>query len=267
MADAKKALDPLYCLPKDLIEHLADQIDRDVVLAATPYDLDGCGMYAEGYLVLTPAGVGHYTQADGAWSDTWTDLSAIDEADLIEGLGISVLRLVAGGQSLAEFRFTLRHAKLVVRFHRHLEHLLSEDTDAELSPPPPDDGDDKQLRCEKCDRFIPAWSEVCQACMSRRKVLFRLLDYLKPYKVRVTFAFVLAIGMIGLAMTQPWLAGRLIDQGLGAGKENDPNFDLVLLFVGILGGLLVIRTFGTWFQLRLSLGVARRVARALRHSV
>jgi ATP-binding cassette subfamily B protein len=269
MADVKKALDPLHCLPKDLIEHLAQEVDRDSILAATPYDLDPHGNYTEGYLLLTAEGVGHYTHPDGAetWSRSWYALSDIDEIDLIEGLGISVLRLVADGQTVAEFRFTLRHAKLVVRFHRHLEHVLTQDRDAEYNPPATDEGDEKRLRCEKCDRLIPAWTDVCQACMSRRKVLFRLLDFVRPYRTRAICAFVLAIMMTGLAMTQPWLAGKLVDDGLGAAEGRDPNFNLVLFYVGIIGGLLVIRSLGTWFQLRLSLGIARRVARALRHAV
>ncbi len=268
MADAKKALDPLHCLPKELIEHLGDD-QRDALLAATPYDLDAHGMYADGYLLLTPEGVGHYTQPEdgGPWTGTWHEMTALDEADLVEGLGISVLRLVHAGQTVAEYRFTQRHAKLVVRFHRHLEHVIAHDVDEELTPLPPERVEDKRLRCEKCDRFIPAWTDVCQACMSRRKILFRLLDFVKPNKGRAIAAFLIALTMTALGMVGPSLSKPLTDKGLGAAPGASANFSVVLAIVGLMMGLLLLTCIGQWAQLRLSMEVARRMARAVRHAV
>jgi ATP-binding cassette, subfamily B, bacterial len=268
MVDAKKALDPLHCLPKELIEHL-DKQRRDAVLAATPYDLDAHGMYAEGYLLLTLTGVGHYTQPDpkSPWTDTWYDMKTLDEADLVEGLGISVLRLVREGQTVAEFRFTQRHAKLVVRFHRHLEHVLAHDEDEELEPLPPERIEDKRSRCDKCDRFIPAWSDVCQACMSRRKILFRLLDFVKPNKGRAIAAFLVALTMTTMGMITPSLSKPLTDDGLGAATGKSADFSVVLTIVGLMAGLLLLNCIGQWAQLRLSMEVARRMARSVRHTV
>ncbi len=268
MVDARKALDPLHCLPKELIEALDGEL-RQRVLAATPYDLDEHGMYAEGYLLLTETGVCHYPQpAEGCpWTNTWYDVAGLDETDLIEGLGISVLRLVRNGRAVAEFRFTQRHAKLVVRFHRQLEHVLSHDDEGEFAPLPPERVEDKRARCEKCDRFIPAWTDVCQACMSRRKILFRLLDFVKPNKGRAIAAFLIALAMTGLGMVGPSLSKPLTDYGLGAAQGASPDFSIVLIIVGLMTGLLLLTCVGQWAQLRLSMEVARRMARLVRHAV
>ncbi len=267
MVDVTKAQDPLHCLPKGLLEYL-DVEQRNATLAATPYDLDSHGMYAEGYLLLTASSIGHYrqTEPNGPWEEMQHDITTLDEADLVEGLGISVLRLVKAGQAVAEFRFTQRHAKLVVRFHRHLEHVIAHDEE-ELPPLPPEHVEDKRLRCEKCDRFIPAWTDVCQACMSRRKILFRLLDFVKPNKGRAIAAFCIALAMTGLGMVGPSLSKPLTDIGLGALPGVSPDFGIILLIVGAMMGLLLLNCVGQWAQLRLSMEVARRMARAVRHAV
>ena len=53
--------------------------------------------------------------------------------------------------------------------------------------------DDKKIRCETCSRVIPPWSDHCPACMSKRKVLGRLLDFVKPYKKRAIIGIVMAL--------------------------------------------------------------------------
>ncbi|HUS93250.1 MAG TPA: ABC transporter ATP-binding protein [Phycisphaerae bacterium] len=253
-------------LPADLLERLRGSVSPAEVIDVAPHDLDDRGLYAEGYLVLTEGRLGHFLRRDGRWHDEWLSTGSLASAKIVEGLGMGLLRVGVHGGPAREFRFTLRHAKAAARLQRRLERLLEGDGSSEPADEPTHP-DEKKLRCEKCGHVIPAWSEVCQACMNRRKVLFRLLDYVKPYKHRAIGAFGLSLVLTGLSMAQPWLAKPLVNRGFGAAPGARPDFSVVQQFVGILAGLMLLRVVGEVFQLRLSLGLGTLVSRRLRDAV
>ena len=258
----------LKCLPKDLIEHLSGDGRAEVMLAATPYDLDEHGKFTEGYLLLTNSRFGHYYRSNGSWECQWTGIDELTEASLIEGLGMNLLRLAGEDRMVSEFRFTLRYTGLLAGFHHQLERVIAGGGQEEIElPSAPAAGEEKKVRCEKCDRLIPAWSEVCQACMSRRAILFRLLDFVKPYKWRAIGAFVIALALTGMGLVPPWFARPLINKGLGAAPGYSPDFGLVSAYVGVMSGFLIVQTFGQIIQLRLSLALGSLVSRRLRGAV
>ncbi len=254
-------------LPDGLLDRVDETVSRDAVLAAAPYDLDQRGAYTEGYLLLTEDRLGNFSRTGEHWSADWIDMSRLHEANIVEGLGMGLLRLMSDGRPVAEFRFTLRHAKAVARLQRRLERLISGHGVGEEVFDEPQHLDERKLRCEKCSRVIPEWSEVCPACTSRRKILFRLLDFIKPYKFRAGAAFGLALLLTITNMVQPWLAKPLVNRGLGAAPGQEPQFRLIVIYVGIIGGLMVLRAIGQVFQLRLSLGLGTLVSRQLRNAV
>ncbi|MHC4985059.1 MAG: hypothetical protein ACYTFO_02780, partial [Planctomycetota bacterium] len=209
--------DPLASLPADLIEHLEAAGMAEEVIAATTYDLDEHGKYADGNLVLTDHQLGVFTQTDERWHGHWLELEGLSEAALVEGLGMNLLQLVADGQLVAEFRFTLQHSRELGRFHRQVERQVQGESQETEDDRRPRHGDEQKGRCPKCDRPVPSWSEVCRACMSRRKILWRLLDFVLPYKGRAIASFFLALTMTGLGLLSPLISRWLIDDGLGAG--------------------------------------------------
>jgi ATP-binding cassette, subfamily B, bacterial len=258
---------PLDALPDDLRDRLSSTDLGGEVLATTPYDLDSHGMFTEGFLLLTASRLGHFSREGEAWTEQWTELDGLNEALLVEGLGMNLLQLVADEKVVTEFRFTLSHKQRLGRFHRQLEHLVHGEERGDGDEGRPRHGDDDRSRCPKCDRPIPAWSEVCRACMSRRKILWRLLDFVRPYWARTLFSCLLALGMTGLALLSPLISKWLIDDGLGAGPGKQANWNIVMGAVGMMLGLLAIRCVGQWGQTRLASDVARRVARSIRHAV
>ena len=257
---------PLDHLPEDLADQLGRHTPLEAVLAASPYDLDAGGMYTEGYLVLTADRLGNCHRRDSQWDIHWLEAARIGEARVIEGLGMRLLRLTREGEKLAEFRFTLRHAKSAARIHRQLERILHGDgrpADADEPARP----DEKKLRCDKCDRVIPAWAETCPACMNRRKILFRLLDFARPYAGRAVAAFVVALAMTAMAVAQPWLLKPLVNHGLGAQRGVRSDYSVVLLVVGIMIALTALRLVGQIVQLRLSLRLGTMVSRSIRQKI
>lgn len=266
LAPSNEPGSPLDHLPEDLIAQLGRDALLEDAVAATPYDLNSAGEYTEGYLVLTAERLGYFERRDSNWDIRWLGISEIDEARIIDGLGMKLLRLTRDGEQVAEFRFTLRHAKSAARMHRYLERALGADGEVfdfdDLAHP-----DEKKLRCDKCDRVIPAWAETCPACMNRRKILFRIMDFGRPYMSRAIWAFVVASVMTAMAVTQPWLLKPLINQGFGAADGVDPNYNIVLLFVGVMVVLMMLRMVGQVIQTRLSLGFGTLVTRSIRRKI
>ena len=258
---------PLDALPDDLVAHILSTDLGGEAIAATPYDLDSHGMFTEGFLLLTENRLGHFRRDGESWTEEWTELADLEDTVLVEGLGMNLLQLVADEHVATEFRFTLSHKQRLGRFHRQLEHMVHGEERSDGDEGRPRHGEEERGRCPKCDRPIPSWSEVCRACMSRRKLLWRLLDFVRPYKGRAIASFFLALTMTGLGLLNPLLSKRLIDRGLGADAEFDPSWLIVLGTVGMMLGLLVMRSVGQWGQMLLSGEVARRVARAIRHTV
>ena len=255
----------LHALPGDLAERLDGAVSPETIVALAPYDLDERGMYAEGYLLLTEDRLGCFARDNGRWQIDWLPRVDLRSAKIVEGLGMGVLRVATEGGPATEFRFTLRHAKAAARLQRRLERELQGD-----DQPAPEEGDhpeEKKLRCEKCGHVIPAWSEICQACMNRRQILFRLLDFVKPYKHRAAAALGMSLLLTALSMAQPWLAKPLVNRGFGAAPGIRPDFSIVAVVVGIMGALMVLRMAGQVLQLRLSLGLGTRVSRNVRNAV
>jgi len=254
-------------LPEDLKDRVARTVSLDEIWAVAPFDLDDRGMYVESYLILTDGKLAEYVDRDGQWRSRWFDIKDFSEAAIVEGLGMSLLRLLSGGKCVDEFRFTMRHAKAVAKLHRQLQRQIEGKELEELEPliehrrP-----DERRLRCEKCGRVIPAWSETCPACTSRRKILFRLLDFVKPYKARVLVGLVLALMMLVLDLIPPGLTKRMLDEGLGA-TGNTPNWPLFLRFLILWAGLLVSLSVCSGIQNRVMAKLGASVARDMRSAV
>lgn len=253
-------------LPEELRQNLLGRVGEESLLAVSPVDLDECGRYIEAYLTLTEESLDYFIRRGDRWEEQVFPLKNISDALLVEGLGMSLLRLVHEGKTRMEFRYTLRHAKAVARLHRQLESLLGADEEAlaalDQAPRP----DEKKLRCEKCNRPIPAWSEVCPACMSRRKILFRLLDFVKPYRFRAITGVVTSVVGLVLSLVLPYLAKPMLDRGLGGG-ETAPDWPFFLQIWCVMAGLIFIISIGRGLEARMMAGLGSRVSRDLRQAI
>ena len=251
-------------LPESLLEAIRAAGPPEAVRAAAQCDLDPDGLYAETYLVLTDDALGCFTHGDGDWQGRWRELSDIGEARIVEGLGVNELRLLSDGRLIAEHRFTLRHAKEVAKLHRRLERLIAGDAAETEEVPEASGPDDKKLRCEKCGRVIPPWSEFCPACMSRRKILFRLLDFVKPYRGRALLGAGMALLITLASLGQPYLIKPMVDVGLGRQEGMNPDWSAFLSYFFVLVGLFVLTAVGRGLESRMLAGLGSRVARDVR---
>jgi ATP-binding cassette subfamily B protein len=255
--------DPLLKLPQAAQEVIGKELPAETVEAAAGFDLDSHGRYIEGYLVLADGQLHEYIQQDGKWQHSAVAVSTLKEARIVEGLGMSILRLLGSGDILAEHRFTLRHARQMARLHRRLERRLEGKPldEAELEPPR---DDEKKTRCDKCGLAIPPWAEVCPACLQRRKVLSRLVDFVKPYKWQAIAGGLLAVAATLMGLVRPYLTKPMLNRGLGAQKGYEPDYRLLMTYVLLLAAMMVLTAFGSAFQHRLLAKLAARMGRDIR---
>jgi len=256
---------PLDHLPQPLLRRIEADLGTEAVRAFAHYDLSDTGRYIDGCLVLADDRLGYFVDRDGRWEGRWFSLGEFTDARIVEGLGMGLLRLLSDGKIAAEFRFTMRHAKAVAKLHRQMERQMG-DTAVRNEIAEPVRKDQKKLRCEKCGRVIPPWSEFCPACTSRRKVLFRLLDFVKGHKGRVMVGAALALTVTGMGLVRPWLTKPMINEGLGS-KTGSPDWPLFREYVFIMAGLILGSAILGGVQRRLMAGLGSRVARNIRDAV
>jgi ATP-binding cassette subfamily B protein len=258
---------PLDHLPEDLLAQIGPELTGEVARASAPCDLDASGTYTEGYLVLTDRRLGHFVRGDGAWRGEWIEIGKIGEAQLVEGLGMNLLRLLSDGRKLAEYRFTLRNARAIAKIHRHLERKVRGESEDDRPIVIPRHADQKKVRCGKCGQIIPSWSEVCPACTSRRTILMRLLDFVKPYRGRAIAGLLVAMAITAIGLIPPYLSKPLINYGLGAAKGVDADYGLVVTLVSVMAALIVLTVAGRIVQGRLIFRLGSKITRDIRHTV
>ncbi len=200
-------------LPADARARFNGELNGQTVLAWAQFDLDRQNRYAEQFVVLTERQL--LLAADGTRQAI--DLASIEEAKIVEGLGVDRIMLTVGGKLAEELRYTRRHRRDMTRLHRRLSRRL-----------PSKDGTDQTDRadwleaverqsearevCPKCGNAIPSYAEgVCPQCMAQRKVLWRLLDVARPYRKKIWTALALTLGVALLTPVPPILAGRIVD--------------------------------------------------------
>lgn len=256
--------DLLAHVPEGLREHVRKDVVLEDVLTWAPYDLSEEGMYVEGYLALAAGRLGHFRNRDGLWQGGWIKTDNVQDALLVEGLGMGVLRLLSDSAVLAEWRFTRRHEKAVAQLHRQLERQITgKEPEPEAAKPPGEV--EKKIRCDKCQRVIPSWSEVCPACLSRRKVLTRLMDFVKPYKWSAIAGVGLSFLVTGAMLVRPGMTRPMLNRGLGLEKGFEADYGRLTTYVTILVVLTLFGAVGEGMRRRLLARLGARIARDVRN--
>ncbi|MAE65606.1 MAG: ABC transporter [Phycisphaeraceae bacterium] len=200
---------------------------------------------------------GHY---GSAWVVLGADLVAIvrpgasepvrtipldDDTDLkiLEGIGASRFRVVREGRLLEELRYSRRQSR---HFSRLLHRTDADQPPGELDADVPDAHREDDRICSKCDRLIPDWADSCPRCLHKRKILWRLFSYARPYK-RWMFVGVFSGAMVTLLqLAPPILTKHLIDDVL-----SDPETNRQLLWPLILAliGAILLRVLFHYLQM------------------
>ena len=205
-------------LPADLRGRLNGELESRPVIGWAPLDLDEAGRFANRFAVLTDEKL-LVVAGDGAKGPPVFEvaLSTVDEAKIIEGVGVDRLAVVVGGKRVGDLPYTRRCRRDVTRLLRKLERRLPKKPDDDRPDRPEwletvEREAERKDTCPKCGQLIPAFAEgVCPHCTQSRKILWRLLDEAKPYRPRLYAALALTIGVSLLTVLPPYFTKRIVD--------------------------------------------------------
>ncbi len=208
-------------LPEQLRGEISPLLhDEEQIRLVQATDLRPDGQYGDAWLVATDQRLLSITR-NGSAGISELPLSLIRTVELIDHQGTGALRVRTddSGQILARFTRTLMPA--FGEIPAQLESLVHAARGGEEQIENPhvvghDPGWSRggNRRCDRCGRVIPRRFGVCPACLETRKLLFRLLNYARPY----TGLAVLSLGLMLLAtwigLTPPLLMKSLFDDVL-----------------------------------------------------
>ncbi len=226
-------------------------------------DISAQGRFAQTWLVL----IGHELAiVDPAAADRCRQvpLDEKTEVAIIEGMGANRFRVVRNGQLAEEFRYSRRQAKRFGDLHHKCEIAIKGEPDEALlegaakGTRAPDD----EKICEKCGRLVPDWAETCPRCLQKRKILWRLLAFAKPYKGLATGGFLAAAVMTLLMLVPPVLTQHLIDDVL---KPQDKSMAWWMwTLLGMFALVVAVRVVCAHFRLRLLAYLSEKMTHDLR---
>lgn len=235
-------------LPKPVCESLAKLYgseDGHRVVVSTDIGVDGG--FGERWLVISHVDLLILSGTDTCEIHLRIPLKTITGARTESLVGVGVLQVDVNGHPMDILQFS---NSIVAKFNRVARQI---DTIAkgEEVPEAPETEEDRK-RCPKCGRLLDNWTNVCPACVNRKKVLKRLLLYVVPYKRVVAIMGVLFLVTTALSMIQPLLTRPLVDNILmpvakkGSLTSDRLHFLLILVFVML--GVQVVSTVMTIFR-------------------
>jgi len=241
-----------------LSEHTADGLPPRVFALA---DVDARGQFNETWVALTNGHLVIVDCRDGREPERRM-LKLDDQTKLliVSGIGASRFRVVRDGHLAEEFRFSNRQAKRFSRLLHHGEAIIEGRTDEQVLDNAVSAEHDK--RCKKCDSLIPDWADSCPSCLRKRRILWRLLAYVMPYKKLVFIGLGAATGVTALQLVPPVLTKYLIDGVLTPGPDQKP--DLLWPLIGILAVSILLRVFCAYLRLNRLAMLGEFVAHDLR---
>jgi ATP-binding cassette subfamily B protein len=262
-------------LPEDVRARFNGELDKSSIVAWAEFDLDEQNRYARLFAVLTEKDL--LIVADAGPTRT-IPIASIAEANIVEGLGVDRLNIIADGKLVAEMRYTRRVRREMSRLQRKLERRMPRKAGEEKDLPPDwletvERREEAQEHCKKCGGMIPAYAEgVCPRCQQTRKVLWRLLDIARPYRRRVWAALALTLVVSALSPIPPIFLRYLIDgavdpEGTARGLTPDQRMMRLLGWSLAIAAAVIVTQILGGARLHMLTGLGTRIARDLRHKV
>ena len=176
------------------------------------------------------------------------------ELEIVQGSGSSRFRVIRSSKIEEELRFSCRQAKRFSLLLHRAQARIRGEADEKIMAKAAAQADEKT--CAKCGKLIPEWADSCPRCLHRRRILWRLFSFAKPYKGLLIGGFLGAVAVSILELVPPRLTKTLINDVLMPGPHQRPQ--LLWPLIGALAGVIAVR--GVCGYLRLN-----RLARLSEH--
>jgi ATP-binding cassette subfamily B protein len=183
-------------------------------------------------------------------------------APRVEGLvGGSAIEAVVRGEPIEVIRYSDAYAARFAPVAKYLSDFVAH-READGTAPVLEPLAETPNRCPRCKLLLPEGSKACPSCVSRGRVILRILRYLVPYRARIAVFAALMLASTALGMVAPYLTRPLFDVVLvpqGATRSVQQR----LIWLGlIVAGMLVTQLFAQLLEI-----VQGRIAVFMTHSL
>jgi ATP-binding cassette subfamily B protein len=254
--------------PVQMPARLRDRIeaawgDRPVQLYALA-DLNEQMALDRTWVAIGPVQVAVATEANGKPEAIRSfERSQVKSVRETPGLSCTVMTILAAPDepALAVLRYTHRQRRAMENVKFVLQEGIAGNT---VEPGDPDEAYAKSVAQSVKD---------AQASVAGRKatVLWRLLSYLKPYRARLSLAFVAATAMTLLALAPPGLTGYFIDNVVKPFEDGSltrsQGLHLATFVVMGIAAVALVRELSLWVRLRTLSILGENVARDMRRDL
>lgn len=227
------------------LDELSDQGER--VKLCFESDMDITGHYEPQALVVTDERV----LTLGPEQEEPLREVPLDEVALVKikwHMGNGFLLLTTWDENVEMLRFSPSLSEPVEEFQEEFqEHLMSRlaweepdqhEEEVEHRDEEEDTADTNEgaRRCPNCGQLLPRDRDICGACINKKRILGRILSYVKPYKSLIALSLLLTFFVAGIQATVPRLSRTLVDDAIRGG-----NLSLLRGLVIALAAMLIVR--------------------------
>ena len=203
-------------LPESIIASLSRMGLKERIRAAVSSDITSKNAYGKAWLILTDDRLLIYEPELNSDPIRSVFIRDIEKVEIRKYVGNNSLFLKTKNGDLELIRFTNTLRPKFEDLMKRVEAVLNLSWKPEMRENRIIKGSrETKRRCPKCGRIIPPWMSTCPVCMSKRKVILRLLGYVKPHLPLAIFGFALTIGFTILNLLPPYLMKILIDDAIG----------------------------------------------------
>ena len=244
-------------LPAPIVEYIKQHhITIDDLLSYSETDMTKDCEYADGYVLLTKHQLiilsslpditlvrlfkGYHQQSktmmqkDTDWTIHTYEVSEIEQLFVDRQVACGILILKTAQEEINVAAFTNLYIKKVFTLLHAFEHREDD------SPIEESTQDEDEDYCPTCGFMYPDSNrKICPRCMNRKTIFIRVLNYFKPYRVKLSILFLCYLATALLNMVWPYLNGTILyDKVLKKSEDilsmfgiQDGRFVTVLLLV------------------------------------
>jgi ATP-binding cassette, subfamily B, bacterial len=264
-------------LPPSL-QTLTTEDAADSVVIAVKSDLSLNGTYNEEWLVISKERLRIFRldplSPNGRPPASRLDIATAElESTRTESLiGGGALLATIDGQTLELLRFSNSRQRVFRKVSKYLNDLaeyreaIAKGEEQKREPVLGNDIDEEKY-CPSCALLLPDGSTVCPACLNKRRVAARLVQYLKPFRKQIIILSTMLLTTTMLGLVSPYLTRPLMDVVLVPHGEPLPLqqrfFWLIAIIFGMVGTQLLAQAINI-VQGRVATSLSHKLAHSLR---
>jgi ATP-binding cassette subfamily B protein len=249
-------------LPAEISEWLRELLPEERARLVQHANLHGPGHFGDAWVIMTDTMlVAVREDSDGLKCQAQVPLQDIERLELREFVGNGRLDVVVDGEKRPLARFTRSLGRDVEETARKFAESATRRR-AELGRPSVeltgDVGQQGAARCAMCGRVLSR-EGVCQDCMDRSELAFRMLGFVRPYRWHAALGLLLAGGATLVQLLPPLVTKKIIDDVVLGHQWN-----LLGTLITVLGVVFVARSGLTYARAYLLAWLGQRVVADVR---